>query len=91
MTSNDTTVRELKNIGATVAQRLHEVSIRTKADLARVGPVTAYHEIKQRNPDARTPLCYYLYSLEGALRDQHWDDIGETVKKNLREKAARFS
>lgn len=84
-------VRELKNIGATVVQRLHEVGIRTKDDLERVGSVSAYCEIKQRHPEARTPLCYYLYSLEGALRDQHWDDIGEDVKKTLRNDAARFS
>ena len=84
-------VRELRNIGATVAQRLHEIGIRTKDDLERVGAVTAYCEIKHRHPEARTPLCYYLYSLEGALRDQHWDDIGENVKKALRNDAACFS
>lgn len=83
-------VRDLKNIGVTVAQRLHEIGIRTKGDLERVGAVTAYCEIKQRHPTARTPLCYYLYSLEGALRDQHWDDIGESVKRTLRNNAARF-
>lgn len=83
-------VRELKNIGATVAQRLHEIGIRTKADLERVGAVTAYCEIKQTYPEARTPLCYYLYSLEGALRDEHWDEIGEDVKQALRNDAARF-
>lgn len=83
-------VRELKNIGATVAQRLHEVGIRTKDDLKRVGAVTAYCEMKQRHPEARAPLCYYLYSLEGALRDQHWNDIGENVKEVLRSDAARF-
>lgn len=84
-------VIELKNIGATVARRLHEVGIRTKDDLVRVGAVTAYCEIKQHHPEARTPLCYYLYSLEGALRDQHWDDLGEAVKRTLREDAARFA
>lgn len=84
------TVSELRNIGATVAKRLHEIGIRTKDDLARVGAVTAFCEIKQRHPAARTPHCYYLYSLEGALRDQHWDDIGDDVKDALRKEAARF-
>jgi len=84
-------VRELKNIGSTVAQRLHEVGIRTKDDLERVGAVTAYCEIKQRHPAARTPLCYYLYSLEGALQGRHWDDIGDGVKERLRNDVVRFS
>lgn len=83
-------VKELRNVGATVAQRLHEIGIHTKADLERVGAVTAYCEMKQRHPEARTPLCYYLYSLEGALRDKHWDDIGEEVKQALRKEATRF-
>lgn len=90
MNRPDPTVRDLKNIGATVAKRLHEVGIRTKDDLERVGVVTAYCEMKQRHPEAITPLCYYLYSLEGALRNQHWDDIGEGVKETLRNDAARF-
>lgn len=90
MTNPNLAVRELKNIGATVAQRLNEIGIHTKDDLKRVGTVTAYCEMKQRYPEARTPLCYYLYSLEGALRDQHWDDIGEDVKEALRVDAARF-
>ncbi|MFG5382787.1 TfoX/Sxy family protein [Yoonia sp. R2-816] len=84
-------VRELKNIGATVARQLHEIGIQTKDDLERVGAATAYCEMKQRHPEARTPLCYYLYSLEGALRDQHWDDIGDDVKKSLQNDVARFS
>ncbi|WP_299505081.1 TfoX/Sxy family protein [uncultured Roseobacter sp.] len=90
MDNPNLTVRELKNIGATVAQRLYEVGIRTQDDLKRVGAVTAYCEMKRRHPGARTPLCYYLYSLEGALRDQHWDRIGEDVKETLRNDAARF-
>lgn len=91
MSDADPAIRKLKNIGATVAQRLHEVGIRTRCDLERLGAVSAYCEIKRRHPEARIPLCYYLYSLEGALRDEHWDDIGEDVKKGLRDAAARFS
>lgn len=91
MNNPDLPVKELRNIGVTVARRLHEVGIRTQRDLERIGAVTAYCEIKQRHPEARTPLCYYLYSLEGALRGQHWDDLGETVKRTLREEVARFA
>lgn len=90
MTHLNPAVGELKNIGATVAKRLNEVGIRTKRDLERVGAVSAYCEMKQRHPEIRTPICYYLYSLEGALLNQHWDDIGEDVKKALRNDAVRF-
>lgn len=85
-----TAVGQLRNIGPTVAHRLNEIGIRTRGELERVGAVTAYCEIKQRNPETRIPLCYYLYSLEGALRDQHWDSIGEEAKKSLRNSASRF-
>ncbi|WP_366941538.1 TfoX/Sxy family protein [uncultured Litoreibacter sp.] len=91
MKHSTTAVGELRNIGTTVARRLSEVGVRTKEDLERAGAVTAYCEMKQRHPEARTPLCYYLYSLEGALRGQHWDDIGEDLKEALRRDAARFS
>lgn len=29
------------------------------------------------------PVCYHLYSLEGALRDRHWAALGSRVKKQL--------
>lgn len=81
---------QLRNIGPTVARRLNEVGIHTRGDLERVGAVTAYCEIKQRNPKVSIPLCYYLYSLEGALTDQHWDHIGEDKKLSLKSRASRF-
>ena len=34
------------------------------------------------------PVCYYLYSLEGALKDRHWDDLGDGVKKQLLNRAS---
>ncbi|MEM9360904.1 MAG: TfoX/Sxy family protein [Pseudomonadota bacterium] len=90
MITQNPPVRQLKNIGSTVARRLHEIGIQTRDDLARVGAVSAYCELKQRYPNTRMPLCYYLYSLEGALRDQHWDNIGNDLKKELQSKAYRF-
>ncbi|MEM9441472.1 MAG: TfoX/Sxy family protein [Pseudomonadota bacterium] len=90
MNQTSVAVGQLKNIGPTVARRLHEVGIHTKDDLKRVGAVSAYCDIKQLHPEARTPLCYYLYSLEGALRGQHWDSIGEGVKRSLKTEAARL-
>jgi len=87
MMSDDRLVAELKNIGATVAGRLQEIGITTQADLKAVGPVEAFRRIRERNPGVSIPVCYYLYSLEGALRNRHWDDLPQRVKQTLREQA----
>lgn len=77
-----TPLTQLKNIGPTVAQRLHEVGIHTREDLETVGPVEAYKRIRARVMGT-TPKCYYLYSLQGALLDVHWDDLSNEVKADL--------
>jgi len=76
-------IERLQNIGPTIARRLKEVGIRTDADLRSVGPVTAYRRICAKYPGKTIPVCYYLYSLEGALRGQHWDAIDPDVKQSL--------
>lgn len=73
----------LKNVGPTIASRLKEIGIHTRADLEAVGPVAAYRRICAKHPEKTIRVCYYLYSLEGALRGQHWDAIGATVKQSL--------
>lgn len=76
-------VEQLRNIGPTIARRLREIGIRTRDDLRTVGPAAAYRRISAAYPEQTIPVCYYLYSLEGALRDQHWDALGPQVKKQL--------
>lgn len=75
---------ELKNIGKKIASRLSLVGIKTESDLRRVGAVAAYQLIRKKYPNETLPLCYYLYSFEGALMDKHWDEIGEKKKAELR-------
>ena len=77
----------LRNIGPTIAKRLKDVGITTKEELRKVGPARAYEMIAAKNPDVTIPVCYYLYSLEGALRGQHWDKIPERTKRQLRRAA----
>lgn len=74
---------KLRNIGATVATRLKAIEILTRDDLERMGPVRAYQEMQRANPGVTLPRCYYLYSLEGALRDVHWNDLPEPLKQKL--------
>jgi DNA transformation protein len=36
-------------------------------------------------------VCYYLYALEGALLDLHWDELPKSLKEDLLQKAGRRS
>jgi DNA transformation protein len=76
---------ELTNIGQKIASRLNAVGIRNEADLRRIGPVEAHRRLEDEFPEETLPVCYYLYSFEGALLDLHWDDIGSERKKQLKE------
>ena len=73
----------LRNIGPTIQKRLQEIGINTKTDLKKVGSVLAYQKIQSKNQDETIPVCYYLYSLQGALEGKHWDDISQKKKQKL--------
>jgi DNA transformation protein and related proteins len=74
---------DLRNIGKTIASRLNEVGICSEDELRLVGAVGAHRMIKDRYPDKTLPVCYYLYSFEGALSDKPWNEIGEERKHQL--------
>jgi DNA transformation protein len=76
-------VEQLRNVGPTIARRLREIGITTRDELRAVGPVAAYRRVCAKYPGRTMSVCYYLYSLEGALRNQHWDALGPQVKKRL--------
>lgn len=83
--NNNQDLSSLKNIGPTIQKRLQEIGINTKDDLKRIGPVSAYQKIQSKNPGKAIPVCYYLYSLQGALDSKHWDDISQKKKQTLLE------
>ena len=87
MSRRDQPVGSLQNIGPTIARRLRSVGIRTRGDLERLGPAPVFRRVRDENPGKTIPVCYYLYSLEGALRDVHWDSLGERTKARLRREA----
>lgn len=78
-----------KNIGATILKRLNEIGIHSLADLAKVTPVTAYKILCERNPGRTFPVCYYLFSLQGALLDLHWNDLPKNMKNDLLKQVGR--
>ncbi|MDJ0806789.1 MAG: TfoX/Sxy family protein [Gammaproteobacteria bacterium] len=74
----------LKNIGETVASRLHEIGITNLVELKHLGSVEAYKRLVEQSPGRRLPVCYYLYSLEGAIQDKHWNEFSEQEKLTMR-------
>jgi DNA transformation protein len=66
-----TGLSELKNIGSTIEKRLNEIGVFSKEDLKKLGVVKAYQKIQHRNLGKSIPVCYYLYSLQGALENKH--------------------
>ena len=78
-----TLLRGLKNIGPTIADRLETVGLKTVGDLKRIGPAKAFNLVKSTYSDVTIPVCYYLYSLQGALEDKHWDALAASTKNQL--------
>ena len=83
MSNASTPITDLPNIGPTVARRLAAVGIRTRDDLDRVGPAQAWKRMHAREPGTTLPVCYYLYSLQGALLGCHWNELPPGEKERL--------
>ena len=65
---------KMRNIGPKSAAWLRQVGLRTPEDLVEAGPLEAFMRIKRAG---FKPSLNLLYSLEGALRDCHWQDVPE--------------
>jgi DNA transformation protein and related proteins len=81
--NNKTMLRGLRNIGTTIADRLETIGLNTVGDLKRIGTAKAFKLIKGAYPDVTIPVCYYLYSLQGALEGKHWDALTANTKSRL--------
>ena len=82
-TSFSNNLKGAKNIGPTIEKRLNEIGVFSLADLSETTPVKAYQNICKQHPDKTIPVCYYLYSLQGALLDLNWNDLPEELKSEL--------
>lgn len=82
--SQNKKLTDLKNIGNKIASRLNEVGIFSEDELRFYGAVNAHKMIKKIYPNETLSVCYYLYSFEGALSGQHWNEIGEQRKRALK-------
>ena len=79
-------LRQAKNIGAAIIKCLNEIGVFTLADLEKMTSVEAFKKICGNYPDKTVPVCYYLYSLEGALLNLHWNDTPSELKEELKAK-----
>ncbi|MGL4464292.1 MAG: TfoX/Sxy family DNA transformation protein [Planctomycetia bacterium] len=77
----------LRNLGPTIIRRLASVGVHSKQDLQRLGAVEIYRRLRAASGGRTVPVCYYLYSLQGALMDLHWDDLPSDMKARLRVEA----
>jgi Uncharacterized conserved protein len=80
--SND--LSKAKNIGKTIEKRLNEIGVFSLADLAEMTPTEAFKRIRMNYPEKTIPVCYYLFSLEGALLNLHWNDLPAELKAKLK-------
>ena len=71
---------ELKNLGKTSVRWLNAVGVRTRAQLEEKGPVMVYQSVLARGFRANRVL---LYALQGALLNQHWNELDQETKKEL--------
>jgi len=83
-TTVHTELLELKNLGKTSVRWLNAVGIRTRAQLEEKGPVVAYQSVLARGFRANRVL---LYAIQGALLNQHWNDLDPKMKKSLLQSA----
>lgn len=79
-------LKNAKNIGTTIEKYLNEIGIFTLADLAETTSAKAFIKICEQHPEKTIPVCYYLYSLEGALLNLHWNDLPSELKEELKDK-----
>lgn len=70
----------LKNLGNTSVNWLLAIGIHSRDELAHIGAIEAYNRIRRRGIKVSKVL---LYSLHGALHDQHWTQLGDSEKQRL--------
>ena len=71
---------KLRNIGPKSSAWLRQVGLRTRDDLDAIGAVEAFMKVKRAG---FKPTLNLLYSIEGALRDCHWQEIPDARRSEL--------
>jgi len=75
-------LEDLPNIGASLAELLHETGINTPDELYENGTFQAFIRIKAIDPDA----CFSkLCALEGAVEGIRWHHLSKEKKSELKQ------
>jgi DNA transformation protein len=82
-------LEQLPGIGPKTIAALHQVSIKTVADLRAIGAVSAYLRLKHADPQRITRNA--LWDLYGALNGIHWAEIPPEIKSQLLKEAGEAS
>lgn len=80
MSSPDSSIVNLKNLGAASINILHAVGVNSYDDLSTAGAVDVYCRIKARGISVSKVM---LYALQGALMDVHWNELSPDLKAQL--------
>jgi DNA transformation protein and related proteins len=87
--SGHTPLRGLVNIGPAIADRLEQAGAVTAGDLRSIGVAEVYRRLAAARAGKTVPVCYYLYSLQGALDGVHWNDLPAATKRRLLKQIGR--
>lgn len=77
-------VEELINIGPKLTKQLHEIGVFTEDDLRQLGIPETFRRLFFRYRDEMYFTSVYLYAMEGALNDMHWNAISQKRKDELK-------
>lgn len=72
---------DMMNLGPATEEYLRAVGIETPEQLSEIGSVDAYRRLKERFP--RQVNLLFLYAMEGALLDIHWNALPPEVKDEI--------
>ncbi len=86
MTRRISELCELKNIGAKTEQWLNEIGVYTRNELEAMGPVNAYHILRQRGRPVSLNL---VYAIQGAVLNLDWRSLPPELKAELRPRCRR--
>lgn len=71
----------MKNIGQTMAKKLHSVGIDSAEMLCEMGAEEAFVQLKEKYPS----MCaVFLYTLEGAIIDMKYHKLPNSRKQELK-------
>lgn len=77
-----TSLGDLTNLGPTSVAMLREIGIETPEALREAGAALAYKILKHRFPQQVNLI--FLYALEGALTERHWNSFSPEEKVLLK-------